>query len=107
MAPLLNVGIGADGLLLEAVPESQQLNHILGRLFEDNQTIDTISVKPQAITPVEDHFGEEFKDANHHLIIVMESIQSTLNDGTQVLWMYPVEKVLIRPVSHQTSHDAL
>ena len=60
--PLFLVDIRLDLLLLETVPQLEQLNHILRRLFEDDQAINGPGVETQSVVPVEDQLGQELED---------------------------------------------
>ena len=46
VCPLFVIGISPDRLVLEAIPEIEQLDDVLGCLFEDYQAIDAPSIKP-------------------------------------------------------------
>ena len=94
MAPFLNVCVGLNGFLIEAVPECQELDHVLGRLFEHYEAINAPSVEPQAVTPIEDKFGEELKHDDDHFVIVVKGIECAFNNWTQVLRIKPVEEAL-------------
>ena len=74
MAPLFGISLVTNRFIVETVPEIEQLDHILGCLFEDNQAINAPCVEPEAIASVEDELCEEFEDANDHFVIVMECI---------------------------------
>ena len=103
MAPLFGIRLPANRFIVEAVPQTEQLDHVFGCLFEDYQAIYAPCVKPEAIASVEDDLGEELEDTNDHLIIVMECIQCAFNYRAQVLRIEPVEEVLKIFTSDQTS----
>ena len=79
--PFLSVCVLLDWLFVEAVPESQQLDNILGCFFEDDQAIDTPCVEPETITSVKYEFREELEHADYYFIVIMECIQCGLYNG--------------------------
>ena len=87
MAPLFSVGIVTNRFFVEAVPETEQLNHVFGCLLENNQAIYAPCVEPEAIASIEYKFCEEFEDADDHLVIVMKGIKCAFNYRAQVLWV--------------------
>ena len=103
VAPLFGVRLATNRFIVEAVPQTEQLDYIFSRLFEDYQAIYAPCVKPEAIASVEDELGEEFEDADDHLVVVMECIQCTFNYRAQVLRIEPVEEVFKIFTSDKTS----
>ena len=85
MDPLFFVDVDADLLFVEALPESQELNHIFGSLFEHDQTIDIPRIESESTIAIEDELGEKLEYYDHDLVIIMKGIQSTLHDRTKVL----------------------
>ncbi len=61
-------------LAAEAVPQLQQLNHILRRLLEHYKTIDVPSVETHPVLSVQHEFSKKFEDNEHDLIISVECV---------------------------------
>ena len=61
-------------LATETVPELKELYHILGRLFEDDKTVDIPCIKPHSVLTVEYEFSEELECDKNDFVISVEGI---------------------------------
>ena len=93
----------------EAIPKLQQLDHILGCLFEYYKSIDTPGVKSNSVLSVQHEFSEELKCNENDLIVSVERIESPFNDVREVVRIEPVkenvERLRIIATPHNTSQD--
>ena len=68
-----------------AVPELQQLDDVLGRLFEHYESVDIPRIEADSILSVQDKLSEELKSDQDDFVIFMESVQRTLYNRREVL----------------------
>ena len=68
------------------------MNHILGRLLQDDESINIARVKLQPALPVKDELGEELEHAQDDFIIIMKSIKCRIDYPTEILGIEPVEE---------------
>ena len=71
----LLIGIGLYLLAIKIVPKLKQLGHVLGCLFENDQTVDIPGVESDSVVAVVNHFGQELQDHDHDIIVIVEGVQ--------------------------------
>lgn len=94
MRPLLSIGVALDLARLETIPQLQQLNHDFSCFFEHNESINAPSIKSESVVPVENELCQELEYTLHNLIILVECIESPLNDWTEELRVEPIKEKL-------------
>ena len=79
-------------LATETVPELKELDHILGRLFEDDETVDVPCIKPHSVLSVEYEFSEELECDKNDFVISVERVECPFDDYGEVVGVEPVEE---------------
>ena len=72
--PLAFVLVSAYSFLSKAIPEFEELNGVLGCLFEHDEPIDTPSVEAHTILPVQHKLCEKLEDDEYDFIIGVEGV---------------------------------
>ena len=72
-------------LATETVPELEELDDILGRLFEHNQTVNIPSIEPHSVLTIKYEFSEELKCDKNYFVVSMEGVEGTLDDNREVV----------------------
>lgn len=57
--PFLTISVGLCGFILKALPQWEELDHVFGGLFKDDQSIDAPGVKAEAAVSAQHKFGQE------------------------------------------------
>jgi len=107
--PLLFVRVALHSFVAKAIPQRHQLNHVLRCFLEHDQAVDVPGVEPDSIVAVVHELGQELQADQHNLIVIIECIQRTFYDHTQVLRVEPVKEDveifgLIQTPEHSSEH---
>ena len=92
MLPFAFILIFTKLLRSEAIPQSEQLHHVLSSLFEYDQPIDVPGVEANTILSIKHELGQELESDEYDLVVLMERIQSAFDYCREVLWIKPVEE---------------
>ena len=90
--PLLLVRILPAVFLLKALPERQQLYHVLCSLFEHNEPVNAPSIEAQTVIATHNKLLEELESHADDFVIVVECIERAFNNQRKVVWIEPLEE---------------